>query len=225
VGSIRPPQEAASSPLVLRLGEILGGAEPAGDVSVEESDNRNFLLSIQQENGSASRSATAERLGAFITRLDALTETDAGSSDEAAAERLADTSEVSALAPEPEPSLSNSVVVPQVEALPREIQEQELQKDIRAISSGLQGDAAIESRRNVEAAAENAQRGQSRGQRQEVRENQTEIRSLQSDRRHLQQNVQKTDQAIRQIQNRNSRLNNSSSSSAATGTSLDILAQ
>jgi hypothetical protein len=225
-GSNASPTDTASSPLVLRLGQLLGGVKAVGSPDDEGSDGGDFLLSIQQENDSAATNATVERLGAFLTRLDALNEPDeAVSADETAAEGLANTPEVPVVAPEPADTELNPVVVPQAETVPREIQEQELQKDLQAISTGLQADAAIETRRNVGAAAQNAQRSGSRNQRQEVRENQTEIRSLQSDRRRMQQDVQKTDQAIRQIQSRNSQLQNSSTTSAGTGTSLDILAQ
>ena len=217
--------ENTSSPLVLRLGQILGGVDPAGNTGSDRSEGGDFLLSIQQENGSAALNATVERLGAFLTRLDALTEPDVVPAGEAAAEGLAETPEVPVVAPEQADTPLNPVVVPQPETVPREIQEQDLQKDLQAISSGLQADAAIESRRNVETATQNAQRTEVRSQRQEVRDNQNEIRSLQSERRQLQQDVQKTDQAIRQMQNRNSQLQNSTNSSAGTGTSLDILAQ
>ena len=111
------------------------------------------------------------------------------------------------------------------EPIPREIQEQELQRDLQTISTGLQADAAIEGRRNAELSARNAERSAAQNDRQEVRDNQSEINAIQSERRRMMQEVQRADQAIRQLQSRSARLQNGANRTSNAGTSLDLLAQ
>jgi len=105
----------------------------------------------------------------------------------------------------------------------REEQKADLRRDLKTIATGLQTDAAIESRRNIAQTARNAEVATQHQQQDTIRDNQTEIRSMQVNRRSLQQEVQKADQAIRQLQSENSRLQNNTSS--ASGAGIDILAQ
>jgi len=103
-----------------------------------------------------------------------------------------------------------------------ELQKAELRDNLQAISTGLQNDAAIEKQRNVSETQRNAEVATEREQRQTIRENQSEISNLQVSRRQLDQEAQRTDQAIRQLQNETARLKNGATSS---GTALNILAQ
>jgi hypothetical protein len=103
-----------------------------------------------------------------------------------------------------------------------EEQKAELRTNLQAISTGLQNDAAIEKQRNASETQRNADVVAKREQRQTIRENQSEISNLQVSRRQLDQEAQRTDQAIRQLQNETARLKNGATSS---GTALNILAQ
>lgn len=105
---------------------------------------------------------------------------------------------------------------------PPEEQKAQLRSNLQAISTGLQADAALEKQRNVAQTQRNADVATEREQRQTIRENQSEISNLQVTRRQLDQEAQRTDQAIRQLQNETARVKNGATSS---GTALNILAQ
>jgi hypothetical protein len=109
-----------------------------------------------------------------------------------------------------------------VEPPAREEQQAELREDLQTISSGLQSDAVIESKRSIEETERNTEVAAGREQRQTVRANQSEIRNVQANKRRLSQEAQRADQTIRQLQSETARLKNSA---PASGTALDILAQ
>ncbi len=203
----------------------------------------NLGLSIQAENRLAAASiAVPGRLQDFVERLDTLRDIeDAEEAPGQAVER-----EDAALAPAEVQLDGGAAAVPEdaatpaaaetptplerrnpapAEPLPREVQEEGLQQDVRTIASGLRSDAAIQSRLNVEQTARSAEQSVRQGQRQEIRDNQTQIRSIQAERRQLQQDAQRADQAIRQLQNRNARMQGNSSTPINQATSLDILVE
>ncbi len=283
VDATRPPSQAGQSESgtaapTPESGGAVPGASDAGTAQ------QALTLSIQQENRTASQSATQARVYTLLTRVPFQAETSAATrrvdADSAVAELGVERENVTALQsaqtgdpvavaqaldlPEGESPLAEGAEpngaapaasgppaetpVPQAaenpvtqdeagqegalqsappipEPIPREIQEQELQRDLQTISTGLQTDAAIEGRRNVELAARTAERSAAQNGRREVRDNQSEVNALQSERRRMMQEAQRADQAIRQLQSRNARLQNGANGTPNTGTSLDLLAQ
>ncbi len=230
----RENRAAAQSATPGRLEALLnrlGGFEELQDQA--DPTQANLQLAIQRENLAAVQNAAPERLQDFLNSVDDLAEAQNAAGAPAEGELpIADGSQQGGEAALENPETLENVE-PQsallqgapVQPLPRQIQEQELQRNLQTIASGLRNDAAIESRRNAAQTARNTQRASAQQQRQEVRKNQTQVRSLQADRRRLQQQAQRTDQAIRQLQNRSARLQNSNGSSAAPRTSIDLLAQ
>jgi hypothetical protein len=229
-----PAQEEPTAPRAAASG--------AGETSTT-AFRMNLSLSIQAENRLAAASiAVPERLQDFVERLDVLRDIEVAEEtpDQAVEE------EGVALAPAEVQPEEGEAAVPETPAepaavetptpfergnpappapLPRQVQEEGLQQDVRTIASGLRSDAAIQSRLNAEQTARNAEQSARQGQRQEIRDNQTQIRSIQAERRQLQQEVQRADQAIRQLQNRNARMQGNASTPINPATSLDILVE
>ena len=283
VDATRPPSQAGQtdSRTAAPTPESGGAVPGASDAGTAQ---QALTLAIQQENRTASQSATQARVYTLLTRAPIQAETaaatkrvDVGTAvaelaverenvaalqsaqtrdPSAAAQALDLPGDESPLAEGTEPNGAASVAagpptetpVPQVaenqvtqveagqegalrsappvlEPIPREIQEQELQRDLQTISTGLQADAAIEGRRNAELATRNSERTTAQNDRREVRDNQSEVNALQSERRRMMQDVQRTDQAIRQLQSRSARLQNGANGTSSSGTSLDLLAQ
>ena len=194
-------------------------------------------LNIERENVAALQSAQAQDPSAIAQALDlaageAVSQEGVGvgeagvpSADPRAEDQVPLAAEVPEAEGEAGQAAAQQGAPPIPEPIPREIQEQDLQRDLQTISTGLQADAAIEGRRNVELAARNADRATERNDRREIRQNQSEVTTIQSERRRMMQEVQRADQAIRQLQSRNSRLQSGSNRTSNAGTSLDLLAQ
>ena len=206
---------------VLNLGRRVLGA--AGVESETDGPGlANLVFAIREENLSAVEAADPDRLQALATEMDTQAEEAAGvpaiesDADEAAAlaaTRAAERAAVTATAP------------PVQEPVAREIQQQELQRDLQTIASGLRADAAIPNQRNVAQTERNVQQAAEEGRGTEVQENKSQIQSLQTERRQLQQDAQQADRAIRQLQNRNARLQSGPNGSTSSGTTLDLHAQ
>ncbi len=221
------PKEKSSNPLFLRLDQNLS-SNASGRTTSGISSAGNFLASLQQENRDAARSAISTRLDALVSRLEQNRQAEETRAEE---EIQIQATEPETAAPETatreasEPKTSPQQVQQTIEPLPREIQEQELQRNLQSISSGLQADAATESRRTAEAIGQKTQQATAQNQTEQIQENRTEVQSLQGERRQLQQDIQEKDQAIRQIQNQIARLQSSGSQTRNSGSQLDILAQ
>lgn len=198
---VRSNQNAAQSTATGRLDALIKRLEAQRTDQVQQANQKENGAAVQSASqASANAKTSAENVEATPSspadRLDALIEELQKQKKEQEAQPLA---------------------VP-----PREEQKAALQSNLQSISTGLQKDATIESRRNAEQTARNTDVVAERQQQVTIRNNQTEIRSLQSSQRSLEQETQRTNQAIRQLQSENARLRTSSSSS---GTTLDILAQ
>ena len=184
------------------------------------------LQAIHRENQTASQNATPTRLEAFLEREEPLNMAAVPEEDTlltaALATELAVTEVMAAEEPNT-PLREREAQALAVEPPPREEQEEELRRDLQTITSGLNADAAQQSRRNVEQTVRNNARVAEQQIRSDLQDNRAEIRSLQTNRRQLQQESQRTDHAIRQLQNQNARIQNSGTTSS--GSSLDILVQ
>ena len=204
-------QDASESALPTRLEALV---DRLGGLRIERA-----LQAIQNENAQAAQTAGPEPLEALLDQVEQ-------SEQPAVAPPVAIELEQEAQAID-RPERINQLVEQLQKQAPtapeRDVQEADLRRNLKTIATGLQADAAIESRRNIEQTAQNAEVSTQRQQQDTVRDNQTEIRSLQGSRRSLQQEVQKADQAIRQLQSETSRMQNNTPSAAGSG--LDILAQ
>ena len=213
VGSAEPIQDppaesetaaGGAGPLAERLTALVEelASDGPGEVDAPTEASPDLIETVSAENQQANATAATERLEVLIDAL-----------------QTSDTVEVGAASIQPTalPAVPTAIE-------PREEQERTLRQDVQTIATGLRQDAAIEGQRAAEQTARTSNAAADRGQRQEVRDNQREIQSLQTDRRSSQQDAQRADQAIRQLQTRNNRIQSSAPQPNA-GNSLDLLAE